>query len=225
MGKIYIPALNVEDWKQLLADPEKQWKSGYSARALAYCWQEADGFPSDVRAVLSKAPEFNGIEALLVIPEHQVPLPGGARPSQSDVWVLARANVDLVSIAVEGKVSESFGPTIDEWGPESSPGKKKRLAFLCEQLGIEGQLPGEIRYQLLHRSASAVIEAKRFLARHAVMLVHSFSQTDEWFEDYGRFLSLYGVSGNVNEMVSVRECSGISLHFAWVQGDKRYLQA
>ena len=47
-----------------------------------------------------------------------------------------------------------------------------------------------IRYQLLHRTASALIEAERFCAGHALMLVHSFSQTHEWFEDYARFLRL-----------------------------------
>ena len=45
MGKVYIPATNPEDWKQFLAEPEKHWKSGYSARSLAYCWHESDGIP------------------------------------------------------------------------------------------------------------------------------------------------------------------------------------
>ena len=45
--------------------------------------------------------------------------------------------------------------------------------------------PGDsIRYQLLHRAASAMVEARRFNAAHAMMLVHSFSPSDEWFDDY-----------------------------------------
>jgi len=48
MNKIYIPSDSPDRWKDLLAEPEKQWKVGYSARALAYCWQEADGFPKSI---------------------------------------------------------------------------------------------------------------------------------------------------------------------------------
>jgi len=42
-------------------------------------------------------------------------LPGGAAASQNDVWVLGEISNGLVSIAVEGKVSETFGPTVGEW--------------------------------------------------------------------------------------------------------------
>ncbi|MFA7012304.1 MAG: hypothetical protein WC202_05045, partial [Desulfobacterales bacterium] len=50
------------------------------------------------------------------LPEHKVPLPGGSRSSQNDIWVLARSKGQLISIAVEGKVSETFGPTVQECG-------------------------------------------------------------------------------------------------------------
>jgi hypothetical protein len=105
---------------------------------------------------------------------------------------LARSTGKLVSITVEGKVSEPFGPTVQEWRTEASSGKSQRLTFLCEQLGIQSAVPDALRYQLLHRAASAVIEAKRFSATDAVMLVHSFSQSSEWFQDYAAFVSLLG---------------------------------
>ncbi len=62
-------------------------------------------------------------------------------------------------------------------------------------MGLNEPVPGAIRYQLLHRAASAIIEAKRFGAPHAIMLVHSFSQTHEWFADYAAFAKLLGVEG------------------------------
>ncbi len=225
VGKVLIPATCPEDWQQLLADPEKHWRRGYSARSLAYCWQKADGFPSDVRAVLSRASALADLEVLLAIPEHQVPLPGGSRPSQNDVWVLARTCSGLVSIAVEGKVSEPFGPTIGELASDQSPGRQERLTFLCELLGFDYPPPDDVRYQLIHRTASAVIEAKRFHARQAVMLVHSFSQEDRWLEDYERFLSLFGVTAAVNGVVSAGKAGGATLHFAWVRGEKRILDS
>ena len=40
------------------------------------------------------------------------------------------------------------------------------------------------KYQLLHRTASAIIEAERFNANHALMLVHSFSLANEWYGDF-----------------------------------------
>jgi len=225
MGKVFIPATSPEDWRQLLADPEKHWRRGYSARSLAYCWQEANGFPPDVRAVLSKATELANLELLLAIPEHQVPLPYGKRPSQNDVWVLARTPSDLVSVAVEGKVSEPFGPIVSEWFSHPSPEKEERLGFLCAKLGLAFPPPGDVRYQLLHRTASAIIEAERFHARRAVMLVHSFSQENEWFEDYERFLLLFKVQAAVNDLVTVNKAGEVKLHFAWVRGEKRFLDA
>ena len=225
MGKILVPTSSPEDWKKFLAEPDKHWKRGYSARAIAYCWQTANGLPSNVKAVLTTTPALEQIETLFAIPEHQVPLPGGSRPSQNDVWVLARTPSDLVSIAVEGKVSEPFGPIIAEWKPKSSPGKERRLRFLCTELGLAYPPPDDIRYQLLHRTASAIIEAKRFHARHAIMLVHSFSQADEWFSDYRRFLTEFNITAAVDDIAISGEVSNITLYFAWVRGEKQHLEA
>ena len=33
-SRICIPSANTEQWKQFLADPEKQWRQGFSARSL-----------------------------------------------------------------------------------------------------------------------------------------------------------------------------------------------
>jgi len=223
MNKIFIPATKPKDWKQLLAEPEKHWKKGYSARALSFCWQEANGIPKDVEAVLLQIPEFDGLETLIAIPEHQVSLPGRKQPSQNDCWVLARTTGELISIAVEGKVSEPFGPTMGEWLKDASEGKKERLSFLCSLIGLDASLLENIRYQLLHRTASAIIEAKRFHAKYAVMLVHSFSQIAEGFDDYKQFVELFGVTAETNKIVFGGQYLDVHLYLAWVSGDKRYL--
>jgi hypothetical protein len=41
MSQIYLPASTPDLWAQFLAEPVKQWRTGYSARTLAYSWQEA----------------------------------------------------------------------------------------------------------------------------------------------------------------------------------------
>jgi hypothetical protein len=80
LSQVYIPTSSAEQWAQFLAEPVKHWRQGYSARTLAYSWQEACGFPTEVRSVLEST--FPSIELLLALPEHKVPLPGGSRPSQ-----------------------------------------------------------------------------------------------------------------------------------------------
>jgi len=222
MNKIFIPTNDAEDWKNFLAEPDKQWKSGYSARSLAYCWQEAGGLPKDVISVLSQIPSLKGLKTIFAIPEHKVSLPGGSRPSQNDVWVLGETPKSLVSIAVEGKVSEPFGPTLEEWSKDSTPGKVERLRFLCDELSIDNP-PPKLRYQLLHRTVSAIIEAKRFKTKEAVMLVHTFSKSNEWFEDYQFFLSLFGIVAGINQAASVKIQSDINLSFAWIHGSEKYL--
>ena len=80
-----------------------------------------------------------------------------------------------------------------------------------------------IRYQLLHRTASALIEAERFGASTAFMLVHSFSQEDEHLEDYQEFVKLFGTSGEVNTVSYAGNKNGIDLYLAWVRGEERFL--
>lgn len=223
MNTIYIPAKAPDDWAQFLAEPVKHWRTGYSARTLAHAWQEAGGLPAEVREVLLASPHFPDIEMLFGFPEHQVDLPGGRRPSQNDIWVLARSDKKLVSIAVEGKVSEPFDMPLADWLIDASPGKLARLNFLCQELGVRVPVPGHIRYQLLHRTASAILEARRFCASHAVLLIHSFSQTDEWFADYKAFASLFDIEAKVDQLCTIGMRDGIYVHLCWVRGNKDYL--
>lgn len=219
MGKFFIPANTAEDWKSLLGKPDRQWKDDYSAKLLAYCWQEANDFPESVRKIFigSRIELFKDIKLLLAFPEYKVSLPGGRRASQNDIFVLARVNNQLVSIMVEGKKSEPFDKTVVEWKSEYGKGKDTRLKFLCRELQLELGQVDHIRYQLLHRTASAIIEAKKINAENALMLVHSFSPTNEWFDDYCRFLELFGVQGEVDSIVFAKNIDGIDLFFAWVK--------
>ena len=113
---ILIPSKSPEDWSAFLARPYLHWKRGYSATSLAYCWEEANGFPECVRKAFraSELPLLRDTSVLLAIPEHKVPLPGGRTASQNDLFVLAKGDAELISITVEGKVSEPFGPLVSE---------------------------------------------------------------------------------------------------------------
>jgi hypothetical protein len=230
MTRILIPATSAADWQRLLAEPEKHWKTGYSAKALAHCWQNAEDFPASVRAVLDSSPfpRFHALTMLFGVPEHQVPLPGGSRPSQTDLFVLAKTTTgELVSIAVEGKVAEPFGPRVSEWldadatGPSS--GKLERLAYLCPVLRISEDDAQPIRYQLIHRTVSALVEADRFNASLALMLVHSFGREEVGFEDFAAFAHMLDTAVEPNVVSHVGERAGVDLYLGWAQGEAEFL--
>lgn len=226
MTHFYIPSEGSDSWKDFLAEPDKQWKKGYSARALAYCWEEAQGFPKSVRKVFKNCPfkQFHTIEFVLGIPEHKVYLPPkSGHPSQNDLFVLGRSQGKLVSICVEGKVSESFGPLVSEWGKEMSSGKRTRLDFICNILELQKRDIKSIRYQLLHRTVSALLEAERFSAPTALVLVHSFSQENEWFEDYTHFVNLFTKDVKPDSISYAGRRYGKKLYLGWVKGEKQYL--
>lgn len=118
MNRIYIPTSGVGDWRKLLADPVKHWRTGFSARSLAYAWENTSGFPEEIQDLFTTSdPPFQDMELLLVIPEHKVLMPPyGGHPSKNDLFVFARnSSNSLVAISVEGKVSESFDKNLSEW--------------------------------------------------------------------------------------------------------------
>ena len=224
MNRIFFPTSSPDEWRKFLADQGKQWRQGYSARELARCWERANGFPAEIRSLFSGSGNevLNELALLLAIPQYQVDLPGKGRPAQSDLFVLARAkDSQLVTMMVDGKVAEPFGDTLETWLKSGSKSKKERLGLLCEVLGLPTKLPMNIRYQLLNRTASAIIEAKRFNAKYAIMMVHSFSPKHQWFSDYQDFLGLFGLMARVNELIELPNPHGIKVYAGWVVGKRR----
>jgi hypothetical protein len=164
-------------------------------------------------------------ELLLALPEHKVPLPGSSRgESQSDVFAIIRAGHQTFAATIEGKVDEPFGSRVCEWLQDASPGKRERLTFICEMLGLAEPLPDDIYYQLLHRTAAAMIEAKRFKTNAACMIVHSFSPSAKWYEAFERFACLLGVRAERSSLLSVPGRSP-PLYVGWAVGDAQFLAA
>lgn len=213
-----------DDWKALLADPEKHWKTGFSARALAHCWESCEGFPPEVDGALaaSDEPLLQSLTPLVAVPESKVPLPGGDRASQNDIFVLTRSAAGAVVIMVEGKVEESFGELLGDWLKDASDGKRERLRHLQSKIGLAA-VPSDVRYQLLHRAASAVITAEQFRAVAAVMLVHTFTRQDTGWADYQRFLKLFGVEAERRMVQRLGDKSPVPLFAAWVAGAAEFL--
>ena len=219
--RILIPTKSIDNWQALLSEPDKHWRTGYSAMMMAQSWEKADGLPPEITSAFTQSGDdnFNNLELILAIPEYQTHLKGGPRPSQSDVFALLRSENCLIAVTIEGKARENFGPTLDQWqNGVSEKGAGKRLSHIRNYIGLEKPIPGHIRYQLLHRTASAVIEARRFHCKAAAMLVQSFveSNIENHFDDYKRFIDLYGVVAMRDRLMFLTDISGISLYTAWI---------
>jgi hypothetical protein len=225
LSHIFIPANTPEDWQRFLAVPERQWRDGSSAKRLAYSWHTAANFPPEISQLLTTSdnPAFHHVERLFAFPEYKVALPGGGRASQCDLFVIGKAaDNHLIAITVEGKVNEPFGPRVTEWRSAASSGKQERLTFMAKRLGIDFAALNPVRYQLLHRTVVAVLEAERLSAPYAISLVHSFSQTDKGFTDFQAFVALFGRLATANQLVELTTTSGIHLYTGWARGNPVY---
>ena len=74
-----------------------------------------------------------------------------------------------------------------------------------------------LRYQLFHRVAAAVREAKRYACHHAFLLVQSFSTHLTGHSDFSAFTSAIGLgSGPPRTVVGLKEFDGVSLSAGWL---------
>jgi hypothetical protein len=220
MSRFFVSPDSAEGWKEGLASPS-HWRQGYSAHSLAYAWHPVDGFPPRVATAFATS-ELGALEFVAGIPEYKVALPGGSTASQTDLFVLARtADGAKVAIAVEGKAEEAFGDsTVAEWRRDASDGKKSRLKHLLAVLELpDAEAIAPLRYQLFHRTASALMEAERLHSPHAVMLVHSFSPTRRWREDFDAFAVVLGAHVEPNGVTAAGERFGRMLYLGWVTDD------
>lgn len=228
MNRIFVPTAGPSDWRRLLADPSRHWRSGRSALELAVCWEAVRrttrGLPPEVAAVLDAVPEIREMTLLFAIPEHPVSFVGGGHASQTDLWALLKAPTGLVSMAVEGKAGEDLGKVVSDWLPaeHEKSGKRERLTDLKQWLDLgQNQDVLRIRYQLLHRTASALKEAERVGAAAAVMLVQSFNRPADQtslaaFTEFGR---LMGATVREDGLVSSNRKTVVPLWLGWVNSN------
>ncbi len=214
--KILIPTTNAESWKIFLAS-EIHWKPGYSAQSAAESWENVKGLPKEIIKAFNQDEGFKNSEMLLAIPEFKVPLPGGSRPSQNDLLVVTSNEKGLSIITVEAKVDEGFDKTVNEWIAKTT-NWKVRLDYLINKINFPAIESGNLRYQLFHRLASAIIMAKKFHAKNALMIIQSFQSDDKknHFSDYQNFLQAYGVSAEKETIQAITKVGNIQVYCLWV---------
>ncbi len=216
--QIYIPTFDAESWKYLLADPEKHWKTGYSAKSAANSWERAKGIPKEIYSGLQKCEDTKNAELLLAIPEFKVELPGGTRASQNDIFVITSNETGLTAVTVEAKAKEDFDVRISSWLKDASEGKHERLSFLKERIRFPNLDSGELRYQLFHRLASAVIMAEKFHAKNALMIIQSFVESDKknHYHDFEQFVKAYVSSCTKNQPILLAKDEKINIYVMWI---------
>jgi hypothetical protein len=226
MKRILIPTNSCSDWQHLLAKPLLHWKKGASAMTTAACWEAAAGeLPREISVLLdsSALEALQNLKMLAAIPEWETELEGGVTTSKTDVLALCRNESGLCVVAVEAKVNEDFGPLVEQKRKNASDGQKDRLEYLRELLGIE-TLSDSIRYQLLHRTASALLTARLFHARTAVMLVQSFGSKVNLRADFDNFSECLNAQRVGDNIYSIASKESPKLFLAWCQGDPQFLE-
>jgi hypothetical protein len=106
-----------------------------------------------------------------------------------------------------------------------SAGKRARMAFLERTLGLESSPCAVVRYQLLHRAASAIIVGEQYRAAAAVLVIHSFSPKNASWKDYQFFTKLFGVDAQMGAIQRLGTTSRIPLFGVWVAGDPKFLES
>ncbi len=226
MKRIFVPTVSGSDWQRLLGKPELHWKTGRSAMSTAACWEANEPrLPREISDVLDASGDksLTSLELLAAIPEWEVDLPGGDRPSQTDVLAITRNEFGLVILGVEAKVDEPFGPTLGEKRAGTSGGQLERILYLERELDCASPLEDNIRYQLLHRTVSAILTARAFHAGIAVMLVQSFSPDFRWREDFEAFAAAIGGNRVTDDLYEVERGDGPRLVIGWCKGAQEFL--
>jgi uncharacterized protein DUF6946 len=222
--RIFTPSLGPSSWRAFLADSFAHWRRGKSAWELAIAWEAAarsrSGLPAEVTQALATSPTFRDVELIAAIPEHRVTLDDERRPSQNDLWLVLWTPRGYASVTVEAKAGEDFDKPIDQWLNQDSKGKDVRLRFLTKALGLVEPLPGHIRYQLVHRTASAILEGQRCHFHLALMLVQSFEESRTSWTDFETFATCLGLSASRGSVAGPRRVSGMDLYLAWVDSPK-----
>jgi hypothetical protein len=166
---------------------------------------------------------FAEAELLFAVAEHKVKLAGRGHDSQCDVWAMLNTSKGAVSLTVEAKANEPFGQdneTLAEWlGAERSEQSQKNRQMRWDYIRKHLPSPGtngysEVAYQLLHRCAAAVIEARRFRLSHAAFLVQSFNSPKESFNEYVRFCVAIGIRVERGQM-QITSVEDVRLGIGW----------
>jgi hypothetical protein len=222
MNRLNTATRGISSWRERLANPDRQWKREFSAFETAVSWEFASnsksGLPGPIDKLFREC-DYGQPTLISAVAEHKVDLPGGSAASQCDVWAIVNTSVGMLSLTVEAKACEPFGDEVlEEWllageTERSISNREKRWEYIRSHLPKSDLFP-RVRYQMLHRCAAAVMEAKRFGFQHAAFVVQAFNTPAESFQDYALFCQALQVPAARGSMAKT-SVEGISLSIGW----------
>jgi hypothetical protein len=222
MSRLFIGTRGICSWRERLASPDRQWKRGFSAFETAVSWEQASrsssGIPAPLENLLRESKYLDPV-LLFAVAEHKVDLPGGTAASQSDVWAVINTAAGMVSMTVEAKARESFGDEIlERWliagkTQASIDNRKERWDHVRSFLP-ESDTFLQVRYQMLHRCAASVIEARRLGYQHAAFVVQAFNTPEKSFQDFVVFCRALKIPAARGSLATT-SVGGISLSVGW----------
>lgn len=216
IARLHLPLIEPEDVVRHLGHQELHWKAGRSAHALTHMWAKENGLPRSIRSILQAHPTFRSAELVDGFLERQVDLGSAGRPSQTDLLAVIGLEKRIAIVAIEGKAGEPFGDLVSNW-LDGSDTKNKRLDALCKTLGLSAEQALPLRYQLLHRTASAIYEAKRYRTDLAGMLVHNFATEQSGYLDFCAFAQALGAKeSKAGVLYGPFASDGVSIYLGWV---------
>lgn len=161
----------------------RHWVDGRSAKELAKAWFPAPGIacvPTEVEAILSSSPILGNVAFSDAEPEAIVRFDSfGGEPRNCDLLARAQCVAGTVMVSVEAKADEPFGKLIGEEYDRAiarpgsrSPERIRMLASAVLRQSVEQCR--DLRYQLLHGAAGALVAATARDSQIAIFLVHEF---------------------------------------------------
>ena len=165
-------------------------------------------FPPEVARLLGTHDATSGAALVMTVPGHQVPLAGGAIAAPVELWTLARTRRGLLSLVFDGLRDPAPHPA-------GSAEPRDPWPALASLLEIRDPPEAPIRPAIVHRTVSALVEARRFFAVGAVFIAHA-SWSDDAFGELQRFVALLG--GRLDrpgQLAAVPAREGIDLFFGW----------
>ena len=136
-------------------------------------------------------------------------------------WRFAGMNWGLACLRSRRRFSRISGHWSVKSAIPASENQQIRLDFLHRLLKVE-HFDDAIRYQLLHRTASALLTAIDFHAATAVMLVHAFDTPADRKIDFTAFCQAMGASEVAPDLFMVPGFTTPSLYLAWCDGNNEY---
>lgn len=212
------------EWKKYIHDAENRWNPESSSMELACCWQSTPAdFPLEVKLAFDRS--GTAYEFLMGIPEYKVDMPGEGLPASNNLLVLSTVDHRLCPIIVEGNKNGTFGEYCDHKSLQDKRHiNRRKLMFADLGLSEDSFVPGKLRYQLMHRTLSAIYVAQSFCADRCMVLVHRISHDPEGhdaYADYKYFLGLFGVDAQKGIIQRCR-IAGLQLMFLWVEDRNTY---